>query len=101
APAALGTPGELEELIKIPGGGKLPATLVLAVGLGEAPPEGASFDAERLRRAAGTALRAAAAKKVPGGAGDDSPAGKAVTIALPAFTPAEAEAVTAGALLGA
>jgi leucyl aminopeptidase len=98
--AALGATGELEELSKIPGGGKLPATLVLAVGLGDAPAEGVSFDAERLRRAAGTALRAAAAKKKPGGADDDSPAGKAVTIALPALTEAEAEAVTAGALLG-
>jgi leucyl aminopeptidase len=100
--AALGATGELEELSKIPGGGKLPATLVLAVGLGAAPPDGASFDAERLRRAAGVALRAAAAKKAPGGAtADDAPAGKAVTIALPALTEAEAEAVTAGALLGA
>jgi leucyl aminopeptidase len=99
--AALGATGELEELSKIPGGGKLPAALVLAVGLGDAPAEGASFDAERLRRAAGTALRAAAAKKKPGGADDDSPAGKAVSIALPALTEAEAEAVTAGALLGA
>ena len=98
---ALGATGELEELSKIPGGGKLPATLVLAVGLGEAPQEGSSFDAERLRRAAGTALRAAAAKKKSGGTDDDSPAGKAVTIALPALTEAEAEAVTAGALLGA
>jgi leucyl aminopeptidase len=98
--AALGATGELEELSKIAGGGKLPAALVLAIGLGAAPPDGASFDAERLRRAAGVALRAAVAKKAPG-ATDDSPAGKAVTIALPALTPGEAEAVTAGALLGA
>ncbi|HEX4753896.1 MAG TPA: leucyl aminopeptidase [Solirubrobacterales bacterium] len=99
--AALGATGELEEISKIPGGGKLPATLVLAVGLGAAPPDGDSFDAERLRRAAGTAVRSASAKKVNGGADDDSPAGKAVTIALPALTAGEAEAVTAGALLGA
>jgi len=98
--AALGATGELEEISKIPGGGKLPAALVLAVGLGSAPDAGGSFDAERLRRAAGAALRASAAKKTPGAADDDPPA-KAVTIALPALTPGEAEAVTAGALLGA
>jgi leucyl aminopeptidase len=99
--AALGATGEVEDLTKIPGGGKLPATLVLAVGLGPAPEEGKAFDAEKLRRAAGTALRAAAAKKAAGGDADGPPAGTAVTVALPAFTPAEAEAVTAGALLGA
>src|ERR1700742_4016105 len=35
--AALGATGEPEELSRIPGGGKLPAALVLAVGLGAAP----------------------------------------------------------------
>src|SRR5487761_796808 len=50
--AALGATGDLEELTKIPGGGKLPATLVLAVGLGDAPEEGTAFDPEKLRRAA-------------------------------------------------
>jgi leucyl aminopeptidase len=98
--AALGATGELEELTKIPGGGKLPATLVLAVGLGGAPEPGTSFDAERLRRAAGAALRSAAGKKAAA-AGGPSPAGQAVTLALPALTADEAEAVTAGALLGA
>ena len=39
--AALGATGEIEEISKIPGGGKLPATLVLAVGLGPAPADGA------------------------------------------------------------
>jgi leucyl aminopeptidase len=100
---ALGATGELEELTKIPGGGKLPATLVLAVGLGGAPEEGTSFDAERLRRAAGTALRAVGAKK-PSVRDDELPAGKAgktVTLGLPSLTPDEAEAVTTGALLGA
>ena len=57
-----------------PGGGKLPATLVLAVGLGDAPEEGTAFDAEKLRRAAGAALRTAAAKKA--GAGGDGPGGQ-------------------------
>jgi leucyl aminopeptidase len=99
--AALGATGELEELIKIPGGGKLPATLVLAVGIGSAPEEGTAFDTEKLRRAAGTALRAAGAKKGGVSADDDSPAIRTVTLALPALTPQEAEAVTTGALLGA
>jgi len=97
--AALGATGEPEELTKIPGGGKLPATLVLAVGLGHTPEEGSSFDAERLRRAAGAALRSAGAKKA--GANGASPASKTVTLALPSLTPDEAEAVTTGALLGA
>ena len=98
--SALGATGELEEISKIPGGGKLPATLILAVGLGDAPADGAPFDAERLRRAAGAALRSASAKKA-GGNGADSPVSRAVTLALPALTPDEAEAVTTGALLGA
>ena len=54
---ALGATGEPEELTKIPGGGKLPVPLILAVGLGAAPEGDAPFDAEQLRRAAGTALR--------------------------------------------
>jgi leucyl aminopeptidase len=99
--SALGATGELEEISKIPGGGKLRATLVIAVGLGDAPAEGAPVDAERLRRAAGAALRAAGAKKAAGGADGVAPARKAVTLALPALTPDEAEAVALGALLGA
>ena len=98
--ATLGATGELEELTRIPGGGKLPATLVLAVGLGGAPGEGTSFDTEKLRRAAGAALRATATKKAAA-ADDPSPPSKTVTLALPALTPEEAEAVTTGALLGA
>ncbi|MFY9654672.1 M17 family peptidase N-terminal domain-containing protein, partial [Trebonia sp.] len=47
---ALGATGELEELSKIPGGGKLPAALILAVGLGAPPADGGPFDAEKLRR---------------------------------------------------
>jgi leucyl aminopeptidase len=97
---ALGATGELEELTKIAGGGKLPAALVLAVGLGGAPAEGTSFDAEKLRRAAGAALRATATKKAAQ-SGDASPPSKTVTLALPALTGNEAEAVTTGALLGA
>ena len=94
---ALGACGEPDELTKIPGGGKLPATLILAVGLGSAPDGDAPYDAEGLRRAAGTALRAASAKTPSvkdGGV-------KSVAVALPARTATEAEAVTTGALLGA
>jgi leucyl aminopeptidase len=99
---ALGATGEPEELTKIPGGGKLPAVLVLAVGLGEAPTEGSGFDAEWLRRAAGAALRSAAAKKAgANGANGGDAAAKTVAVALPALTADEAEAVATGALLGA
>jgi leucyl aminopeptidase len=101
---ALGATGELEELTKIPGGAKLPATLILAVGLGAAPADDAPFDAENLRRAAGTALRAVGAKKRPVPDEAESKPGapsRSVTIALPARTASEAEAVTTGGLLGA
>ena len=94
---ALGATGEPEELTKIPGGGKLPAALILAVGLGRAPDGDAPFDAENLRRAAGTALRAAGGKTPS--VQDDGV--KSVAVALPARTASEAEAVTTGALLGA
>jgi leucyl aminopeptidase len=97
---ALGATGELEELTKIPAGGKLPASVVLAVGLGPAPEDGAPFDAEKLRRAAGTALRDLSGGKLAARGKDGNGEGKAVTLALPAKTPAEAEAVAAGALLG-
>ena len=94
---ALGATGELEELIKIPGGGKLPAAVVLAVGLGAAPGNGASFGAEDLRRAAGAALRDLVGNKL---AAKDNGAGRSVTLALPARDAAEAEAVATGVLLG-
>jgi leucyl aminopeptidase len=95
--AALGATGELEELTKIPGGGKLPAALIVAVGLGSPGEDGSTFDVENLRRAAGTALRSVAAKT--GTVRDDGV--KSVAVALPARTAGEAEAVTTGALLGA
>jgi leucyl aminopeptidase len=94
---ALGATGELEELIKIPGGGKLPASVILAVGLGKPTADGAPFDAERLRRAAGTALRDLTGNKL--GVRDNAE-GKTVAIALPARSADEAEAVAVGALLG-
>jgi leucyl aminopeptidase len=96
--AALGATGELEELTKIPGGGKLPAAMVLAVGLGAPPEGGAPFDAEKLRRAAGTALRDVSGNKASARGPDKG--SKAVTVALPARTEAESQAVTMGALLG-
>ena len=96
--SALGATGELEELIKIPGGGKLAASVILAVGLGAAPEDGGSFDAEKLRRAAGTALRDVSGNKLS--VRDKTNGSKTVTIALPARTAAEGEAVTLGALLG-
>ena len=95
--AALGASGEADEITKIPAGGKLPATVIVAVGLGAPPPDGCPFDAERLRRAAGVALRELSTAKGPVRNAD---AGKAVALALPAAAPAEAEAVALGALLG-
>ena len=97
--SALGATGELEELIKIPGGGKLPASVILAVGLGAPPEDGAPFDAEKLRRAAGTALRDVSGNKLS--VRDRNNGSKTVAVALPAQTAAEAEAVALGALLGA
>ena len=104
---ALGATGEVEEVVKIPAGGKLPALVILAVGLGPAPADDAPFDPERLRRAAGAALRDLAGNKlgIRNGAGNDDATGsarprKAVALALPATGPAEAEAVATGALLG-
>ena len=94
---ALGATGELEELSRIPGGGKLPATLILAVGLGSAPADDEPFGPESLRRAAGAALRAVGAKKRP----VPDHGVRSVAVALPARTASEAEAVTTGALLGA
>jgi leucyl aminopeptidase len=96
--SALGATGELEELIKIPGGGKLPASVILAVGLGAAPQDGGGFDTESLRRAAGTALRDVSGNKLS--VRDKNNGSKTVTVALPARTAAETEAVTLGALLG-
>jgi leucyl aminopeptidase len=94
---ALGATGELEELTKIPGGGKLAASVILAVGLGTAPEGGASFTAENLRRAAGTALRDLVGNKLAV-RGDNG--ARTVALALPARDEVEAEAVATGALLG-
>ncbi|GAA1024361.1 putative cytosol aminopeptidase [Acrocarpospora pleiomorpha] len=83
---AMGFTGKAEEIAKFPTFGALPAPIVVAVGLGDAP-EG-DYKAETLRRAAGAAVRSLA------GTPD-------VTFALPAPTATEAEAIALGALLGA
>ncbi|MFC4906808.1 leucyl aminopeptidase [Actinomadura gamaensis] len=80
---ALGATGKPGEVVKLPTLGALPAALIVAVGLGEA----GDLDAEGLRRAAGSALRALAGKR-------------RVAVALPASSAAEVEAVALGALLG-
>jgi len=90
--AALGATGKAEEITKIATAGRLPAPLIVAVGLG-APEGGASdgtapFDGEALRRAAGAAVRSL------------GPGHRQVALALPARDDAEAGAVALGALLG-
>ena len=89
---ALGATGEADEITKVPSSG-LPAPVVVAVGLGAPPDEGKPFDAERLRRAAGTVIRDLTGTK-------SAVNEKKVVLALPAADPAEAEAVATGALLG-
>jgi leucyl aminopeptidase len=86
---ALEATGQAEQVTKLPSGGATRAPVIVAVGLGDAPTgRKASYDAERLRRAAGAAARALA--------GTDS-----VGVALPAESVAELAAVSEGALLGA
>ena len=78
---ALGASGEAEEITKIPANGSLAAPLIVAVGLGAAPENGKPFDTERLRRAAGAAVRDLAGGKL--GVRDESK-GRRVAVALPA-----------------
>jgi leucyl aminopeptidase len=94
---ALGASGEAEEITKVPANGNLATPLIVAVGLGAAPENGKPFDTERLRRAAGAAVRDLAGNK-PGVR--DGSKGRRVAIALPAADPSEAEAVASGAMLG-
>ncbi|MFD7921808.1 leucyl aminopeptidase [Streptomyces sp. NPDC059740] len=86
----LGASGAEGEVTKVPAGDGLKAPLVLAVGLGAAPDEDEdeAFDAETLRRAAGSAARALAGTKK-------------AAFALPAPDAVTAAAVAEGALLGA
>ena len=86
--AALGATGAQDEVTKIVSGGALPAPVIVAVGLGALGGQEPA-DSEALRRAAGAAVRSAAA----GQAGH-------VAISLPAGDGTQAEAVALGALLG-
>jgi leucyl aminopeptidase len=81
----LGVTGSLESVCKVPAPAGVAAPLVLLVGLGA---QGRSYDAERLRRAAGAAARALTGTN-------------RLVLGLPAGTPREVEAVALGALLGA
>ncbi|HKS44550.1 MAG TPA: leucyl aminopeptidase [Amycolatopsis sp.] len=55
--SSLGASGKAEEVVKLPTLGKLPAGVVLAVGLGKPGADG-SVGSEQVRRAAGAAARA-------------------------------------------
>jgi leucyl aminopeptidase len=96
---ALGATGKPEEISKIPTAGTIAAPLVVAVGLGTE--EG--LDAERLRRAAGTAVRdlmsGHSAFRPQDGEGVAAQR-RVIYLALPADSAEQAEAVTLGALLG-
>ena len=85
--ALLGAAGRAGEITKIASAGRLAAPLLVAVGLGTTG--GEPLDAEALRRAAGTGVRALAAANL----------GR-IALALPARDDAEAEAAALGALLG-
>jgi leucyl aminopeptidase len=88
--AALGAAGKQDELTRIASGGRLAAPLIIAAGLGPAEhKDGERGRLESLRRAAGAAVRAAAASKAA-----------SVAICLPARDEPETEAVALGALLG-
>jgi leucyl aminopeptidase len=87
--AALGATGRAEEITKLASLGATRAPVVVAVGLGDAPSgRTPSYDSERLRRAAGAAVRALAGTATAG-------------LVLPAESVAELSAVAEGALLGA
>jgi leucyl aminopeptidase len=87
----LGATGEAEEITKVPATG-FAAPLVVAVGLGAPAEDGKPLDAERLRRAAGAAIRDLGGRK--------SVVRRKIALALPATDPSEAEAVATGAVLG-
>ena len=96
---ALGATGKLEEICKIPTAGRVAAPLFVAVGLGTE----SGLDTERLRRAAGAAVRdllsghsAFRPKDNEGG----TPEHRVINLALPAGSADQAEAVALGAMLG-
>ena len=80
----LGATGKAEEVVKLPTLGRLPAGVVLAVGLGKADADG-SPSAEQVRRACGVAARALAG----------------TTRALNTLSTVDLEAAAEGTLLGA
>ncbi|WP_418956660.1 leucyl aminopeptidase [Streptomyces tritici] len=84
----LGATGAEGEATKLPAPAGVKSPVVLAVGLGSAPEDGADFSGEALRRAAGVAARTLHGAKKAG-------------FALPAGSVEDAEAVAEGALLGA
>jgi leucyl aminopeptidase len=85
--ATLGAKGTAEEITKLPTLGTMTAPLLVAAGLGAEPGVAEGYDAERLRRAAGSAVRALAGSAK-------------VAVALPAGTPDELTAVAIGGSLG-
>ncbi len=88
--AALGATGKQDELTRIATAGRLAAPLIIAAGLGAAEnKDGERGRLESLRRAAGSAVRSAAASKAT-----------SVAVSLPARDEPETEAVALGALLG-
>ncbi|WP_055603460.1 leucyl aminopeptidase [Streptomyces aureus] len=84
----LGASGAEGEATKLPAPAGLKAPVVLAVGLGSAPEDGASYGAETLRRAAGVAARTLTGSKK-------------AAFALPIDDAEDASAIAEGALLGA
>ncbi|MBE8475881.1 leucyl aminopeptidase [Streptomyces justiciae] len=84
----LGASGAEGEVTKLPAPSGFKTPLVVAVGLGPEPEKDSSFDAEALRRAAGTAARALNGSKK-------------AAFALPLTDAADAGAIAEGALLGA
>ncbi len=84
--ASLGATGKGEEITRLATLGATKATVLVAVGLGD---QATSYDAEVLRRAAGSAVRALAG------------ASASVVLALPAGDDVSLRAVAEGGLLGA
>ncbi|ANW20535.1 leucyl aminopeptidase [Streptomyces clavuligerus] len=84
----LGATGAEGEVTKLPSPEGIKAPVVLAVGLGAAPEEGEAFEAEVLRRAAGTAARVLHGSKK-------------AAFALPIEAAEDTGAIAEGALMGA
>ncbi|KRV49920.1 aminopeptidase [Wenjunlia vitaminophila] len=84
----LGATGGEGEVTKLPSPAAVKSPVVLAVGLGDAPPEDGGYSTETLRRAAGVAARTLSGCRKG-------------AFALPVADAASAEAVAQGALLGA